>query len=686
MPAISRRTLLRGAAGAGALPFLDTGRTAAAAPAGAYRAADVVPPARWVGTGPFAYVYDPSTPAGPRYLNDHTLIKAQGRWHLFSIVGNSAPRGESPDSTGETSFVHASAPSPNGPWTTHADALTVDPSYFGEEHLWAPHVVAAGGRFWMFYAAGGAGGTGGAAINLATSPDLFNWTREPSGPLFRGLAARDPMVLRVGDEWVMYYTELSGAGGHHVVAFRRSADLLHWSEPGVAFTDATTDTTVSVTESPYVVERDGWYYLFTGPRGGYEGTDVLASRDPYRFGLDGYAGHVSGHAVEVFADGDTWYASAAGWFRNGLHVAPLEWRDTPPPWQSADNPVAGLDVGGRLTVFALDASDRSMLRRVQLAPDTDAWSEWEPFGGPAGAVPTLGQGAGGRLEVFSLAPGGAGLHHRVQRPDGGWYDWEEFAGPAGAAPAVARNADGRLEVFALSPGGASVARRRQRSPGSPAWDPWEPGFGGAAGAPPVVAANADGRLEVFALSPGGAGIFHRWQETPGGAWTAAWHRFGTAAGAAPRVARDGSGRLTVAAIGPSGVGTFARRQFAANGGWDDWLPLFGWSAAAPAFAVNADGRLEAFSLTPGGARLGHRWQTTSGGSWYSGGEFGEPGTRLAATPAAALDTTGRTHVFAVTAEGRIRTRVQDRPSGGWQPWTAFGDRAVVPVVSGSPAL
>ncbi|MFI8769131.1 family 43 glycosylhydrolase [Streptomyces sp. NPDC053792] len=689
---ISRRNLLRGAAGVGALAVPGAARAAAAT-------AGTVPLPRWVGAGPFTPVYDPSTVAGPRYLNDHTLIQAQGRWHLFGIVGDSAPRGEAPDSTAEVSFAHASAPAPHGPWTTHPDALTVEPSYFGEEHLWAPHVIEAGGRYWMFYAAGGAsGGTGGsgsgaggAAINLATSTDLFTWSREPSGPLFRGLAARDPMVLRIGGEWVMYYTELSGPGGHHVVAHRRSADLVRWSEPGVAFTDASTDTTVSVTESPYVVERDGWYYLFIGPRNGYEGTDVLASRDPFRFDLSGRAGHVPGHAVEVFADGDTWYASAAGWFGQGLYVAPLEWRDTPPPWQSPDNPVAGLDLTGRLTVFALDAADRSMLRRVQLDPDTDTWSEWETFGGPAGAVPTLGRNTDGRLEVFSLAPGGVNLHHRVQRPDGGWYDWEEFGGPAGAAPAVARDAGGRLQVFAPSPGGASFARRRQRSPGSTAWDAWEPGFGGAAGAPPAVAANADGRLEVFVLAAGGSGILHRWQESPDGsgtdgAWTGAWHTFGTAAGTAPRVARDGSGRLTVAAIGPSGVGTFSRRQTVPSGGWDGWQPLFGWSAAAPAFALNADGRLEAFSLSPGGARLSHRWQVAPGGSWDPGAEFGEPGVGLAATPAVAPDATGRIHVFAVTAEGRVRTRVQDRPSGGWRPWTAFGDRTLAPLVSGSPAL
>ncbi|MFF5804636.1 family 43 glycosylhydrolase [Streptomyces sp. NPDC012746] len=680
MHPITRRHLLRGAAAtAGALALPGVGRAAAAAPAVAAAHAD--PPHRWVGAGPFTHVHDPSGPARHRYLNDHTLIKASGRWHLFSIVGDSAPPGDSPDSSAEVTFAHASAPDPYGPWTPHADALSVDRSYFGEEHLWAPCVVEAGGTFWMFYAAGG---RGGAAINLATSTDLFTWTRVPSGPLFRGIAARDPMVLRIADAWVMYYTELSAPHGRHIVSVRRSTDLLNWSAPETVFTDATTDTTPSVTESPCVVERDGWYYLFIGPRGGYEGTDVFASRDPFRFGLDGYAGHVPGHAVEVVSDGQDWYASAAGWFRQGLYVAPLDWRDTPPPWQSADNPVAAPDVEGRLTVFALDAGDRSMLRRVQLDPESDTWSQWETFGGPAGAVPTLSRNVNGRLEVFSLAPGGANLHHRVQRPDGGWHDWEEFGGPAGAAPAVAQGGDGRLEVFAPAPGGTSLARRRQRSPGSLTWDAWDGAFGGPVGAPPVVAANADGRLEVFALTPGGAAIHHRWQEAPGGAW-AVWSAFGTAAGAAPRVARDGTGRLTVVAIAPSGLAAFHRRQSVPSGGWGDWQHLYGWSAAAPALAPSADGRLEAFALSPGGARLGHRRHADTGGTWAPGEEFGESGVPLAGTPAAATDATGRLHVFAVTPDGRIRTRVQERPSGGWRPWAAFGERLVAPLRSGSPA-
>ncbi|MGW8701451.1 hypothetical protein ACWGOK_31790 [Streptomyces eurythermus] len=66
---------------------------------------------------------------------------------------------------------------------------------------------------------------------------------------------------------------------------------------------------MSVAESPFVVARDERYYLFIGPRGGYDGTNVLASRDPFHFDLDGHAGHVPGHAVEPVTDGEQWYVA-----------------------------------------------------------------------------------------------------------------------------------------------------------------------------------------------------------------------------------------------------------------------------------------------------------------------------------------------------------------------------------------
>ena len=45
------------------------------------------------------------------------------------------------------------------------------------------------------------------------------------------------MVLRVGDEWVMYYTATSyPEGGNHIVACRTSRDLVNWGKRRTVFT------------------------------------------------------------------------------------------------------------------------------------------------------------------------------------------------------------------------------------------------------------------------------------------------------------------------------------------------------------------------------------------------------------------------------------------------------------------
>src|SRR5581483_8425512 len=170
-----------------------------------------------VASGPFTRIYDPSVgePA-PWYINDHSIIRgADGTWHLFGIT-----HAEPADPNDEINFAHATAPSLHGPWTKQPFALTVDPAY-GETHLWAPYVMRAYGRYYMFYAGGGPDPTS-TEINVATSPDLYHWTRWPGGPLFRdGFEARDPMVLRVGHVWVLYYCATDDpAGGQHVVAYR----------------------------------------------------------------------------------------------------------------------------------------------------------------------------------------------------------------------------------------------------------------------------------------------------------------------------------------------------------------------------------------------------------------------------------------------------------------------------------
>ncbi len=271
-------------------------------------------------------VYDPSAgESAPWYVNDHTIVRGRdGTWHLFGITHQ-----EPADPEDEDHFAHATAPSLQGPWTKRPFALSVDPGYYGETHLWAPHVIERGGTYYMFYNGGGDDHSA-YAISLATSTDLYHWTRRPDGPLFRdGYDARDPYVMRLGGRWVMYYTATgSPGGGTHIVAYRTSADLVHWSGRQVAYADRSAGTFGGSTESPFVVRNGGYWYLFTGPRPGYVGTDVFRSTDPLRFGDQ--VGHIAAHAAEVVRDRGRWYVTSAGWGQGGVSLAPLIWhRPTP---------------------------------------------------------------------------------------------------------------------------------------------------------------------------------------------------------------------------------------------------------------------------------------------------------------------------------------------------------------------
>jgi len=292
-----------------------------------------------VEAGAFERIYDPSVGEAERwYINDHTFIRDRtGTWHLIGITHAEpfAPKDE-------LHLAHATAPALHGPWTKQPFALSTDPGA-GETHLWAPHVIDHDGRYWMFVCAGGASPEE-YRIHLATSDDCTRWTRHPENPLIvDGFEARDPMVLRVGDRWVMYYTATSEpGGGHHIVAAAESDDLVHWSGRHTVYTDELVGSYGGPTESPFVVERDGRFLLFIGPsrigeamarleRGEepdwasiYSTTLVLESDDPLRFDRADEVGRIDAHASEVVVDehGDTWI-SHCGWGQRGVYLAPL---------------------------------------------------------------------------------------------------------------------------------------------------------------------------------------------------------------------------------------------------------------------------------------------------------------------------------------------------------------------------
>lgn len=291
--------------------------------------------------GDYERIYDPSVGEDATwYINDHTFFRDKdGRWHLIGITHE-----EPMAPFDELHLAHVTGQSLHGPWNKQPFALSTDVAR-GETHLWAPHVIEHDGVFWMFFCAGGSDKSR-YQINLATSPDGDTWTRHPDNPLvIDGFEARDPMVRRVEDRWVMYYTATSNpAGGAFIVAAAESSDLVHWAGRHVVYQDAMSGTMAGPTESPFVTDDgQGNYLLLIGPdwegllrshaetgaydRRYYRRTRVMVSNDPLRFDLDGLVATIDSHAAELVVDEDgaTW-VSHCGWGQGGVYLAPFLWR------------------------------------------------------------------------------------------------------------------------------------------------------------------------------------------------------------------------------------------------------------------------------------------------------------------------------------------------------------------------
>ena len=277
----------------------------------------------WAG---FKRIYDPSVGEdGPWYINDHNFVYGPDkRWHLFGITNREGSQEQ------ERFFAHATSPELTAaPWKKMPQAMEAAGEPWNELHLWAPHIVRHDGLYYMFYTPGSTDRTR-YPMFLATSKDLESWERHDANPLFvDGFDARDPFVMRLGNRWIMYYTATSEPeGGNHIVAYRFSDDLIEWGERGVAYVDARTGTHGGPTESPFVVRRGPYFYLFIGPRSGYTGVVVLRSESPLSWTLEDRVGYIEAHASEVVRDLDgKWYVSHCGWAQRGVWLSPLYWND-----------------------------------------------------------------------------------------------------------------------------------------------------------------------------------------------------------------------------------------------------------------------------------------------------------------------------------------------------------------------
>ncbi len=276
-----------------------------------------------------------------RYLNDHCLIRHDGFWHLFAIVG-------SVDDKREVSIAHAVSPDLMR-WDVHPDVMHVAGTWPEIGSIFAPFVIEHDDRFFMLYSAADEWTT--QHICLAISDDLTTWERHPGNPVIvpslswskwpgHGLPSpaelgvpnleagpgrrafaerfggtyggcRDPHILRLDDgRFVAYWvSRMQQRFGHNLVCVAASVshDLLHWQEVGPVFTMEAwpfdEEPSLEI-ESPCVVQKDGRYWLFF--KHGWW-THYVASDSPLDF-----EGHESArlgfvHAAEVFHWEDQWW-------------------------------------------------------------------------------------------------------------------------------------------------------------------------------------------------------------------------------------------------------------------------------------------------------------------------------------------------------------------------------------------
>jgi beta-fructofuranosidase len=208
--------------------------------------------------------------------------------------------------------------------------------------LQAPYVLRHDGRFWMFYG-------DWANICLATSAGGKSFTRHRNadgrpqlnlaGPVDLKRNTRDPMVLRVGGKWHLYYTAHPANKGSDYV--RTSDDQLNWGEERVVAAGGRAGDGPYSAECPFVVEpMPGHFYLFrTQHYGKNAQTTVYHSRDPFDFRIYNDAEHyvttLPVAAPEIFrVDSNSqpstlnrpeWHIAALLPDLKGIQISRMEW-------------------------------------------------------------------------------------------------------------------------------------------------------------------------------------------------------------------------------------------------------------------------------------------------------------------------------------------------------------------------
>lgn len=231
-------------------------------------------------------------------------------------------------------------------WKPMGIAMEADTA-LGEQSggLQAPYVFIEGDIYYMFYG-------GWDRICLATSEDGKNFTRvfneEGHSDLFTGpfINSRDAMVVKDHGIYYCYYTGHTDEDGmvefneqsvkqkyKAAIFCRSSADLKYWSEPVMVSAGGSPQDMDrwygGDAECPFVVKKDGYFYLFRNIRYGETNLNYqYASKNPLDFGVgqdDFTVGTLPVAAPEIIRHGDRYYIASLKPELDGIRIAELDW-------------------------------------------------------------------------------------------------------------------------------------------------------------------------------------------------------------------------------------------------------------------------------------------------------------------------------------------------------------------------
>jgi len=249
-----------------------------------------------------------------------------GRWQLWSCIRHTKEVGHT-----RLFYRWEGQQLTQSHWEPKGIAMRAEATY-GEQlgGLQAPFVTVVDGVYHMFYG-------GWDAICLATSHNGKEFVRKLNadgksvlfGPPEGYGNPRDPMLIRIGDQWYCYFTAHTAETG--AVFCRTSKDLVKWSDVIVVARGGQAGSGSYSAECPFVVEvRAGDFYLFRTQRYGPKAqTSVYRSNNPLDFGLDNDEAHfvctLPVAAPEIIFYQNTWYIAALMPNLSGIQVARLEW-------------------------------------------------------------------------------------------------------------------------------------------------------------------------------------------------------------------------------------------------------------------------------------------------------------------------------------------------------------------------